>query len=168
MKCIKCSKETKNENELCEKCLAKENLKKSKAELKQAKKDLKKAKFETIDIDTEPAYGKTIIPTGLRSGIISLSSGVAALFFTLLILPGLIFGFLSLVEGVITIIDVIRNNKIGKRRLFPLAFAIVGICLSIIAIIISLIFLLSVVMYLLGSTTIFGLVAIVLAFFMAL
>lgn len=167
MKCIKCSKETKNENELCAKCLAKEELAKKKEEIalrkqeiKQVKKDLKRAKFEQIS--DEPYYGKLITTTGLRSSIISLSSGVAAIFFSLFILPGFIFGLLSLVEGIIAIIDVIRNNRRGHRRMLPLAFGIIGVVFSAIAMLISFAMVVSIIIFIaLGIPT--GLIAALIA-----
>lgn len=149
MKCIKCSKETNNEQEICQKCLEKEENKRRKKELAEAKKELKKARFEQIESDEEPCYGKNVMPTGLRSSIVSLSSAVAALLLSLLVLPGLIFGFLALVEGIITLVDVFRNNKKGKRRMLPLAFAILGIIISSIAIIFSAVQALSIIVYIL-------------------
>lgn len=162
MKCIKCSKETNNEQEICEKCLKKEENKRKKEELKQAKKDMKKAKFEQIDIDEEIHYGQNVLPTGLRSSIVSISSSVAAIVLSLLILPGFIFGFLALVEGIITIVDVIRNNKRGKRRMLPLALAIMGIIISGLAIVFAFVSALSVLIYILSGFA-FGLVALLIA-----
>ncbi len=160
MKCIKCSKETKNENELCDKCAAKQKLKDSKKELAQAKKDLKKAKFEQINENSAAQYGKPVETTGLRSSIICFASAIAAILFSLFIIPGLIFGALAFVEGIIALVDIIRNNRRGHRRILPLAFAILGLIGSIVAITISILSVISVAIFL-----IFGQIVGILGFF---
>lgn len=174
MKCIKCSKETNNENNVCDKCLAKEKvaqtkleIRQSKKELKLAMKELKKAKFKKIEGEAEPCYGKQVIATGLRSSIISLSSAITGILTSGLLLPGIIFGFLGLVEGIIALVDIIRNNRRGHRRMLPLAFAIIGILGSAIALCLAVFFLLSVIVYLLGGFA-FGLVSIIIALLAAL
>jgi hypothetical protein len=141
MKCIICSKETNNENEICDKCHSKQK----KRELKDAKMKLKRAQFEQVDYEHEPEYGRMVYTTGMRSSIISLSSSIAALLLSIFVLPGFIFGLLGLVEGIITLIDVIRNNKRGHKRMLPLAFAIVGIFLSLIAFVIAVLSIVSIV-----------------------
>lgn len=151
MKCIICSKETNNENQICEKCL----LKQQKQELKEAKLRLKRSCFEQVDNENDPEYGRMVYTTGMRSGIISIVSAVFALIFSIFVIPGFIFGSLALVEGIITLVDVIRNNKRGHKRILPLAFAIIGICSSIIAFIIALSSVLSVIIFLLFGTHIF-------------
>lgn len=147
MKCIICSKETKNENEICDKCQIAER----KKELKEAKKRLKQSKFEQVDCEHDPEYGKTIYPTGMRSSIISLTSSLTALVFSFFIVPGFIFGVLGLVEGIITIIDVIRNNRLGHKRMLPLAFGIAGVSASCLAFIFALISIISVVVFLISG-----------------
>ena len=118
-----------------------------------------------LSVRYEAKYGKGVIPTGLRSGIICISSAVAAFLLSHVILPGLIFGFLSIVEGVITIVDVIRNNKRGKKSMIPLAFSISGIIISLVAIIISVLCAISVLIYLLGLGAT-GIVAILISLIM--
>ena len=148
MKCIKCSKETKNENELCDKCAAKQKLKDSKKEFIQAKKDFKRAKFEQINENSAALYGKPVETTGLRSSIICIASAAAAILFSLFIIPGFIFGALAFVEGIIALVDVIRNNRRGHRRIVPLALAILGLIGSVIAVIISILSAVSVIIFL--------------------
>lgn len=150
MKCIICSKETNNENQICEKCL----LKQQKQELKEAKLRLKQSRFEQVDNENDPEYGRMVYTTGMRSGIISIVSAVFALIFSIFVIPGFIFGLLALVEGIITLVDVIRNNKRGHKRMLPLAFAIIGICSSIIAFIIAFLSVLSVIIFLIFGTPI--------------
>lgn len=151
MKCIICSRKTENENEICDKCLKKQQ----KEELKNAKKNLAKARFEQVDQEHNPEYGRMVYTTGMRSAIISLISSISALMFSFFIVPGFIFGLLGFVEGIITLVDVIRNNKRGHRRMIPLAFGVIGISGSIIACISAFLSLLSIIIFLTLGRTIF-------------
>ena len=150
MKCIICSKETKNENEICDKCLHKQK----KRELKEAKLKLKKSHFEQVDYEHDPEYGRMVYTTGMRSSIISLASAATALLFSIFIVPGFIFGLLGLVEGIITLVDVIRNNNRGHKRILPLGFSIGGISVSVLAFIIAGMSLFSIIFFLFFGTPI--------------
>lgn len=151
MKCIICSRKTENEKEICDKCLRKQQ----KEELKKAKKSLVKAGFEQVDQEHDPEYGRMVYTTGMRSSIISLISSISALMFSLFIVPGFIFGLLGIVEGITTLVDVIRNNKRGHKRMLPLAFGIIGISGSVIACINSFLSVLSIIIFLAFGTPIF-------------
>lgn len=160
MKCIMCSKETNNVDQICDKCL----VKKTKAEHKQAKARLRKSKFVQVDFENEPEYGKNVYPTGMRSGIICLISAIVAMLFALFILPGFIFGVLAFVEGIITLVDVIKNNRRGHKRMLPLAFAIVGICGSFVAFLITLLSIISIIATI-AAGTVTGILAILISIF---
>lgn len=159
MKCIMCSKETNNEKEICDKCQEKQDKEKA----KQAKLRAKNPKFEKVDSENSPEYGRMVYTTGMRSGIISLVSAVTSLLFSIFIIPGLIFGILAIVEGALTIVDVVRNNRRGHKRMLPLAFGIIGTCGGAIALIITFLSVLSVIIFFITGTPV-----LILAFLIAL
>lgn len=150
MKCIMCSKETNSDNQLCDKC----DKKLKKEEEKQAKARLKQSKFQQVDYDHDPEYGRMVYTTGMRSSIISLVSAITAVIFSVFIVPGFIFGLLALVEGIITLVDVIRNNRRGHKRMLPLAFAIIGLCGAGLSFIISMLSIISIIVFLTTGTAI--------------
>ena len=138
MKCIKCSQETNNENELCEKCAEKENKKAIKIEFKKNKKLLKIGKFNKVEDETlEKLETKVATTTGTNACIVSVISSISGIITSMLIVPGFIFSFLGLVEGLVGLISSIRNKPKSYKNVISLVFSIVGFQLSLIALLLT-------------------------------
>ena len=134
MECVKCSRETKNGNELCNKCLKKEEKEFKKNKLRENKKLLANGKFKKI---TNEEIKKTRIRVattkGINACIISFISAITSVCTSILIVPGFIFGIIGLVEAVLSFIYSIINRPKSYKNLLSLFLSFFAFLFSLIA-----------------------------------